>query len=67
MHQQQGRSALLTLGQEEWLKIQRMSADATLKVCVAGAAVSVACAHRACGALCGATAGAPACLQHART
>ena len=33
MHQQQGKSALLTPQQEGWLKIERMMADINLQVC----------------------------------
>jgi hypothetical protein len=32
MHQQQGKSALLTPQQEGWLKIERMMADINLQV-----------------------------------
>jgi hypothetical protein len=33
MHQQQGKSCLLTPQQEGWLKIERMMADINLTVC----------------------------------
>jgi len=32
MHQQQGKSALLTPQQEDWLRIERMMADIDLQV-----------------------------------
>lgn len=34
MHEQQGKSALLTQQQEGWLRIERMMADIDLQVCV---------------------------------
>jgi hypothetical protein len=44
MHQQQGKSALLTPQQEGWLKIERMMADINLEVCV------LHCVHSEAGA-----------------
>jgi hypothetical protein len=45
MHQEKGRSVLLTAQQEEWLTIQRMIADTNLQV---SADNSMSCALHGC-------------------